>query len=218
MNIKKQIAYTASKLLKENSYVNLGVGIPTLITKYVKDKQSINIHSENGFIGWKELENEPIKDLISAGGVNCSYEVGSSFFDTVTSFGISRGGHLDYTCVGALQVSQFGDIANWKTNDGIGYGMGGAMDIIHGAKNVLALMTHLDSKGNPKIVNRCSYPLTAIGRVNHIITECCIFDIDKSGLTLIAINPKYTIADIKEMTEPKFNIIHEIKEIELVDE
>lgn len=210
-NKKEIIAKYAAKELKDNTIVNLGVGIPTLIAKYIRPEQGIFLHSENGIIGYKTL-TDPIDedyDSINASKEPISLIPGSCVFSSSQSFSMIRGGHIDTTILGGMQVSKYGDLSNWITDDDNNIrGMGGAMDLISNSKNVIVAMEHTTKKNLSKIVNSCSLPFTGKRCVNSIITELCKFDIDKdSGILYLRKKyPNVTIEEIERSTDSSFII------------
>ncbi|HJO93990.1 MAG TPA: 3-oxoacid CoA-transferase subunit B [Victivallales bacterium] len=202
MNPKEFIARRAAKELLDGNVVNLGIGLPTMIADYVDKNQDVTFQSENGIMGLgkKAEPGEEDYELTNAGGQPVTIRPGAMFFDSATSFGIIRGGHVDVTVLGALEVSQNGDIANWKIPGKMVPGMGGAMDLISGAKRVIVAMIHTQ-KGAPKIKRECNLPLTAAGKVTDIITEMAVFKITDRGLVMTEIAPDTTIEDVKNATD-----------------
>lgn len=216
MDAKSIIAKRVAKELKDGDVVNLGIGLPTMVSNYIPDDIDVTFQSENGFIGTGPAP-EPGKedpDLVNAGSQPVTVLPGAAFFDSSTSFGIIRGGHVDCTVLGALQVDEKGNLANWMIPGKMVPGMGGAMDLVTGAKKVIVAMTHT-AKGNLKIFNECSLPLTAKGQVNMIVTEMCVIDVTPEGLVLSEINPDFSIEDVQKVTEPKLIIPKEIKNMEI---
>lgn len=211
--IKCIIAKRAAKELCDGDVVNLGIGLPTLIPKYVDEGIDITLQSENGYIGIKEVsEEEKNKYIVNAGGEPAGISTGGAFFSSDISFGLIRGGHVDVTILGALQVNETGDLANWMIPGKKVPGMGGAMDLLVGAKKVIVAMEHT-AKGNPKILKTCTLPLTAKGEVDMIITEMGVFDVTKQGLVLKEINTRYTLEEISAVTEAKFYISEHLCEM-----
>lgn len=205
--IKHYIAKRVAKELKDGDVVNLGIGLPTLVPNYLPKGVDIILQSENGYLGIGQIpeKNEEDPYIVNAGGQKSSIIPGGAFFASDMSFGIIRGGHVDVTVLGALQVDGSGDLANWMIPGKLVPGMGGAMDLLVGAKKVIVAMEHT-AKGNPKILAACTLPLTAKGKVNMIVTEMGVFEVQNSGLLLIEINPEFTLEDIRKATQADFKI------------
>ena len=210
--IKPYIAARVAKELKDGDVVNLGVGLPTMVPKFLPEGVKLTLQSENGFIGISGAapSEEDAKYIVNAGGQPVSIEADGAFFSSADSFSIIRGGHVDATVLGALQVSQEGDIANWIVPGGMVSGMGGAMDLVVGAKRVIVAMTHTQ-KGEPKIMKKCTLPLTAAKQVNMIITEMGVMDVTDKGLVLKEYNPEFTVDQIKEATDADLIIADDLK-------
>ena len=210
--IKPYIAARVAKELKDGDVVNLGVGLPTMVPKFLPEGVKLTLQSENGFIGISGAapSEEDAKYIVNAGGQPVSIEKDGAFFSSADSFSIIRGGHVDATVLGALQVSQEGDIANWIVPGGMVSGMGGAMDLVVGAKRVIVAMTHTQ-KGEPKIMKKCTLPLTAAKQVNMIITEMGVMDVTDKGLVLKEYNPEFTVDQIKEATDADLIIADDLK-------
>ncbi len=199
--MKKFIARRVALELKDNDVVNLGIGLPTLVANYIPKDITIHLQSENGLIGLGPTPTEDIdKDITNAGGSVVSMVEGGAYFDSAMSFSIIRGGHVDVTVLGTLQVDETGSLANWIIPKKLVPGMGGAMDLVTGAKKVIIATTHTN-KGNPKILKKCNLPLTAKNQVNMIITEMAVIEVKEDGLHLIEYNEDYTIEDIVAATE-----------------
>ena len=210
--IREVIARRGAYELQDGYVVNLGIGIPTLIPNYLKPEVKVLLQSENGLIGMgadaKEGEIDP--ELTNAGGGFITKTDGAATFDSATSFGIIRGGHVDVTILGAMQVDEKGDLANWMIPGKKVAGMGGAMDLLVGAKKVVLAMEHT-AKGSPKIIKECTLPLTAKGQVNIIITEMGVMEITKDGIVLKEIHPEFTIEQVQAATGATLIISDDLK-------
>lgn len=210
--IREVIARRCAKELKDGFVVNLGIGLPTLIPNYLPEGVKVVLRSENGLLGLGPTpeEGKENKYLVNAGGGYISVLPGGSIFDSSTSFGIIRGGHVDVTILGAMQVDEQGNLANWILPGGKTIGMGGAMDLLVGAKEVILAMEHT-AKGKPKILKRCTLPLTAPHEVDMIVTEMGVMKITPDGIVLSEINPDFTVDQVQQNTEATLIIPSDIK-------
>ena len=214
--IREIIAKRAAKEFKEGDVVTLGIGLPTEVANYVPEDMHVIFQSENGLLGVGKKQKEDNIDprIINAGGGYVEAKKGACFYDSQMAFTMMRGGHIDATVLGALQVDEEGSLASWMIPGKMVPGMGGSMDLVVGAKKVIVAMEHL-SKGHIKIVKKCSLPLTAYKEVDTIITERCVFDISNDGLVLIEINPMFDIEDIKNTVGADFKVAPNLKYMEI---
>ena len=214
--MKEFIAKRVAKELNDGDVVNLGIGLPTMVANFVPEGVNVLFQSENGFVGLGPApeEGKEDKDIVNAGGQAVTILPGGAFFDSATSFGIIRGGHVDITVLGALQVDEKGNLANWMIPGKMVPGMGGAMDLVVGAKKVIIAMEHT-VKGNHKILKECNLPLTAAGQVNMIITEMGVMEVTEDGLVLKEINPEFTVDEVQAATEAELIIADDLKEMEV---
>lgn len=213
MDKRAQIGARIAKELKDGDYVNLGIGLPTETANHIPPGIRVVFQSENGImgVGPAPANGEEDQDMINAGGGFITALPGASYFDSATSFGIIRGGHIDLTVLGALQVDQEGNLANWMIPGKLIPGMGGAMDLVTGAKKVIVAMEHCDKQGNPKILRKCTLPLTAKGRVSLIVTDMAVLEMTPQGLVLQEVSEGYTVQDVVKATEADLIIPDHLK-------
>jgi acetate CoA/acetoacetate CoA-transferase beta subunit len=218
MDAKVVIAKRVAQLLHDGDVVNLGIGLPTMVANYIPEGMDITFQSENGFLGLGPAPEAGKEDweLVNAGGMPSSIVPGGMFFDSATSFGIIRGGHVDATVLGAMEVDENGNLANWKIPGKMVPGMGGAMDLVVGANTVIIAMVHTQ-KGKPKILKQCTLPLTAKEQVNIIVTEMALLRVTDKGLVLEELGPEATVEDVIAATEANLIVSPNLKRFGLDD-
>ena len=212
---KNQIAKRIAKEVKDGYYVNLGIGIPTLVANFVREDISVEFQSENGVLGMGPFpfEGEEDADIINAGKQTITTLPGASFFDSAFSFGMIRSQKVDLTILGAMEVAENGDIANWKIPGKMVKGMGGAMDLVASAENIIVAMMHVNKAGESKLLKRCSLPLTGVGCVKKIVTELAVLEVTPQGFKLLETAPGVTVEDVKNATEGTLIVEGEIPEM-----
>ncbi|WP_231514883.1 3-oxoacid CoA-transferase subunit B [Oceanobacillus salinisoli] len=208
---KETIAERVAKEMRNGDLVNLGIGLPTLVPNYLPDGVDVILQSENGFVGLGPVKDEVSKDLVNAGGQPTGIRPSGAFFDSLLSFSLIRGGHVDVTVLGGLEVDQNGNLANWIIPGKMVPGMGGAMDLVTGAKKVIVAMEHCSKKGAPKILKECKLPLTGKGVVDLIVTELAIFRVTIDGLVLEELQEGVELETVMEKTEASFTIDSNLK-------
>lgn len=211
MDAKEIIARRVAQELSPGDVVNLGIGLPTMVPHFLPTDIPITLQSENGFLGMAPMEGEPIPGIVNAGGVPCGIQEGAAFFDSAFSFALIRGGHVDVTVLGGLQVDAAGNLANWMVPGKMVPGMGGAMDLVSGAKKVIVAMEHCTKDGEARLLRRCSLPLTARSRVSRVITELAVFEVSTAGFVLLETAPGVSVETVRERTEADFEVSKDIK-------
>lgn len=214
---KNGIAKRIAKEVKDGYYVNLGIGIPTLVANYVNKNLSVEFQSENGVLGMGPFpyDEDVDADIINAGKQTITTLPGASFFDSAMSFSMIRGRHVDLTILGAMEVSENGDIANWKIPGKMVKGMGGAMDLVASAENIIVAMMHTNKKGESKLLKNCSLPLTGVGCVKKIVTNLAVLEVTESGFKLVERAPGVSVQTIKDSTEGALIVDSEIPEMKI---
>ncbi|ERT14504.1 CoA transferase subunit B [Photorhabdus temperata] len=210
MNAKQLIAHRIALELQDGDVVNLGIGIPTLVANYLPDNIHITLQSENGFLGLGPV-TEPHPNLVNAGGKACGILPGAAMFDSAFSFALIRGGHIDACVLGALQVDQHANLASWMIPGKMVLGMGGAMDLVTGARKVIIAMEHCTKDGYAKILKQCTLPLTAVNKVKMIVTELAVFYFEQGQLILKEHAPGITLETLQAKTEAEFRVAHDLK-------
>ncbi|MCH8347666.1 MAG: CoA transferase subunit B [Proteobacteria bacterium] len=210
---REDVARRAADELQDGFYVNLGIGIPTMVANFIGEDKDVTLQSENGMLGMGPfpIEGEEDADLINASKQTISELKRTSYFSSADSFAMIRGGHIDVSILGAMEVSENGDLANWMIPGKMVKGMGGAMDLVAGVKKVVITMDHNAKSGAPKLLKKCSLPLTGVGVVDMVVTNLGVFRIDEQGMTLLELAPDVTVDEIKERTEANFRVADDLE-------
>jgi len=215
MDAKEIIACRVAQEMRDGYVVNLGIGTPTRVPKYVSPDVQVTLQSENGFLGMGPLDGETNPNIVNAGGQPCGLLPGAAIFDSAFSFALIRGGHVDLTVLGGLEVDQHGNLANWMVPGKMIPGMGGAMDLVTGARRVIVAMEHCTRKGEAKILERCTLPLTACNCVDMIVTEMAVFTRGENGLVLDEVAPGVSVDDVRQRTTARYRVSEALREMNL---